>query len=141
VGSARTAANEDHAFLYNGTTMADLGTLGGDGSWAEAINDFGHVVGRSDNASGYSRAFLYDGTTMIDLNDLLPSGSGWVLTNARDINDAGQIVGSGTIGGQSHAFLMGPSAVPEPTSLAGLLGMGAMACLAYRWRKRRTVTQ
>jgi len=45
---------------------------------------------------------------MKDLNRLIPSGSGWVLSEATGINDAGQIVGSGTVHGQQHAFLLNP---------------------------------
>jgi probable HAF family extracellular repeat protein len=45
---------------------------------------------------------------MTDLNSLIPAGSGWVLTSARGINDAGQIVGTGTISGVQHAFLLTP---------------------------------
>jgi probable HAF family extracellular repeat protein len=49
---------------------------------------------------------------------LLPSGSGWSSLNATGINDAGQIVGQGTYDGQQVAFLMTPSAVPEPAAFA-----------------------
>ena len=49
---------------------------------------------------------------MENLNDYLPAGSGWSLTYARDINDQGQIVGSGyNPGGYDHAFLMDTRAV------------------------------
>ncbi|HEY3701676.1 MAG TPA: hypothetical protein VGL32_05420, partial [Acidimicrobiales bacterium] len=46
---------------------------------------------------------------MTDLNSLIPAGSGWVLDQARAINDAGQIVGWGTINGHEHAFLLTPT--------------------------------
>ena len=38
VGSASTASGVDHAYLYREGTMADLGTLGGHSSIANAIN-------------------------------------------------------------------------------------------------------
>ena len=43
---------------------------------------------------------------MTDLNTRLPSGSGWVLESANDVNDVGEIAGVGTINGQRHAFLL-----------------------------------
>jgi len=49
---------------------------------------------------------------MNDLNSLIPAGSGWELQRAAGINDAGQIVGTGTINGQTHGFLL---SVNNPT--------------------------
>ena len=92
---------------YNtGGKMTDLGTLGGQGSWAVAINDSGQVVGDAQTGGGGADAFLYQHGVMIDLNRLLPKGSGWSLGIATAINDAGQIVGSGEHNGESHAFLL-----------------------------------
>ncbi len=51
---------------------------------------------------------------MTDLNSLIPAGSGWVLTRATAINDAGHIVGSGVIGGQVRAFLLTPDPIRSP---------------------------
>ncbi|MBA3439381.1 MAG: hypothetical protein H0T92_05880 [Pyrinomonadaceae bacterium] len=49
---------------------------------------------------GLQHAFIYGNNMMLDLNDLIPSGSGWVLSVANDINNLGQIVGTGIFGGQ-----------------------------------------
>jgi probable HAF family extracellular repeat protein len=46
---------------------------------------------------------------MMDLNDLIPGGSGWTLIEAASIDGSGQIVGFGTINGQTHAFLLTPN--------------------------------
>jgi probable HAF family extracellular repeat protein len=45
---------------------------------------------------------------MKDLNTLIPANSGWFLQEARGINDAGQIVGSGWNNGQYRAFVLTP---------------------------------
>jgi hypothetical protein len=75
------------------------------------INSSGQVVG------GGSRAFYYDATTgVVDLNTLIDPDSGWVLWEARAINDLGQIVGAGDFNGQRHAYLLTP--VPEPSTFA-----------------------
>jgi probable HAF family extracellular repeat protein len=106
-----------HAFLYDGT-LHDLGTLGGAFSYGLGINASGQVTGYS-NAPGflYNHAFLHtSGSGMVDLNMLTDPLSGWELTHAYAINDAGQIAGYGQIGGETHAFLLTP--VPEPTSVA-----------------------
>jgi probable HAF family extracellular repeat protein len=42
-----TAQGVEYAFLYNGTTVQNLGTLGGDDSFGYAINDSGEVTGAS----------------------------------------------------------------------------------------------
>lgn len=78
-------------------------------STAYAINNKSQIVGTADGG-GYqnSRAFLYQQGKMYDLNALIPTASGWVLLDARGLNDKGQIVGSGTHGGKNHAFLLTP---------------------------------
>jgi probable HAF family extracellular repeat protein len=116
----------------------DLGTLGGPFSSADAINSSGQVVGWAQTINKYPHtydAFLYsDGGPMQDLNDLIDVASGWWLIEATAINDLGQIVGVGKIGGAGHGFLLTP--VPEPSTLALLLA-GAVGLLAYAWRRRR----
>jgi probable HAF family extracellular repeat protein len=124
VGWASTSADETHAFLYDGDNgMTDLGTLGGSASGGYGINASGQVVGTANG-----RAFLYSsGVGMTDLNDLIPL-SGWTLKEARAINDIGEIVGQGTIGGETHAFLLTP--IPEPSSVV-LAALGLVALVAY----------
>ncbi len=79
---------------------------------AYAVNNHGQVVGAGFNAARRREmAFLYDGVPH-DLNDLIPPNSGWILQDARGINDRGQIVGSGTHEGKDHAFLLTPVKSP-----------------------------
>jgi len=105
-------------------------------SVAMDINNAGVIVGNSQRIAGSPAvATLWQGGVPIDLNTLLPSGSGWNLLSAEGINSQGDIVGYGTIGGQTHAFLM---TVPEPSSLA-LAGCGAIGLLALLGRRRNPV--
>ena len=103
------------AFVSNdpNSPAKDLGTLGGQNSGANGINNHNWVVGWSDPAGGGAiRAFLYNGSTIIDLNTRLVNGAGWVLSDATAINDNDQIVGNGFYKGQPRAFLLLPRLYP-----------------------------
>lgn len=97
-----------HAFLYRDGRLLDLGTLGGAYSRAYAVNDTGQVVGASMLSDGRSRAFLWKDGRMVDLNRCIRSNSGWSLTEARSINNKGEIVGVGYYQEQRRGFLLSP---------------------------------
>ena len=109
VGYGQIPGGRTHAFSYSGGRMKDLATLaGGSQSYAYGINNSGHVVGASESADLTLHAFLYTEGVMQDLNKLIPTNSGWLLSEARDINDSGQIVGVGVANGQKRAFVLTP---------------------------------
>jgi uncharacterized membrane protein len=116
-----------HAFLSQDGTSRDLGTLRtGRNSTAYGINRRGQIVGTGDVISSIDRivdpftgrvtyrtnyedhAFLYDGRTMLDLNSLIQTNSGWTLSYAFDINEAGVVVGWGQLDGEWHGYLLVP---------------------------------
>ena len=97
-----------HAFLYADGRMQDLAPLPSmTGSAAYALNSAGQTVGTSQNDDG-KRATLWQNDAPTDLNALLPPGSGWTLTEARAVNDHGQIAGIGLYHGHRRAFLLTP---------------------------------
>src|ERR1051325_10095174 len=100
-------------------TITDLGTLGGDYSFAYAMNDLDQVVGRSWMPTGPSHSFLYDHGQMIDLN---PLNSGTIETlGPTGINNVGQIV-SGVMMGSVYY-----PAVYDRTGIIKILGsLGGM---------------
>ncbi len=133
VGASFMPNGNQHAFSstsggMGGMTQHDLGTLGGTNSQAFCINTAGSIVGTADTTNG-PHAFMYSGGMMRDLNELIPTNSGWVLIDARGINDTNQIVGSGMTGGQIHAVLLTPVSAPVQISAMPtnqVLGPGAM---------------
>lgn len=81
-------------------TAVDLGTLGGNRTFASAINSAGQVVGGSTLPSGETRAFLWANGVMTDLGTL-----GGDYSQGLGINDRSQVVGvSETAAGANHAF-------------------------------------
>jgi probable HAF family extracellular repeat protein len=107
-GYSTLQANSErfHAFLHNGKSMIDLGSLGTKGTDTDVSVALG--VNKLDQVVGYSYlpgqlimqqvAFLwsrdgYGGGKMVDLNTLLnATGKNYRLISATAINDNGQIV-------------------------------------------------
>ena len=99
----------------NGTlrTFAPLDILGNAGP--NAINNFGQIVGtetRVVNNRTVRTAFIIDKGVTRELSTLLPPNSGWELSGtfgeANDINDRGEIVGTGLHNGEWRGFLLTP---------------------------------
>jgi probable HAF family extracellular repeat protein len=80
-----------HAFLWNGATMKDLGSLQGSGgtSVANDINDLGEIVGQSSTASGATRGFLWRNGAMTELRPFADDTDSEALA----INNDGDVIG------------------------------------------------
>jgi probable HAF family extracellular repeat protein len=137
-GNNSRAGEYSYAFLYDGNTVTNLGTLPSDGlgsepgltSFATDINDSDQVVGSSWLVTALTslalpekyHAFVWENGLMTDLNDLIQPDNGWVLTQATALNDNGDIVGIGLKNGLKHGFLLSlysapvvdPTPTPEP---------------------------
>jgi len=85
-----TAAHADSRLRYriSDVRVVDLGTLGGDESIANDINDRGSIVGWSRTSQGVMHAFLYRRGAM---EDLIPAAT--TVSEARGINTWMQVVG------------------------------------------------
>ena len=121
-----------HAFITgpNGVEMIDLGTLRGAYSVSDAqgINDAGKrwdiQFAPTTPKGAHAHAFITgpDGMGMMDLNSLVDLPRGVILTQALDINNAGQVLAI--------------SVVPEPEIYAMLLGgLGLVGFISLRRKK------
>lgn len=109
VGYVTDTNGFDQGFIYGDGNLGVIGTLGGHYSYAIAINNSNTVVGGSfvDASNTLYHAFVRIDGIMYDLNQHLnESGTNWVLSEARAINDLGQIAGVGTLSGVKHGFLL-----------------------------------
>lgn len=134
VGQAYVDGMFYHAFLWQAGLMTDLGTLPGRyDSIGFALNDLGQVVGNS-LAGGDNHAFLFDGSSMTDLGTL-----GGSTSEAKNINDSGQIVGHAyTDIEERHAFYYSGGVMTDLGTFGGkesaALGINASG-LATGWAR------
>lgn len=136
-GATLVTASGGQAFFYLNGEMSLLGSLGAGSSEARGINEHNEVVGwgyaPAPGGGRMSHAFVWNRANgMVDLNSVVPADSGWVLTEALDINDFGQIVGVGNYNGRITAFRLDP--IPEPVTWA-LLVWGGLVLLGRRQRR------
>jgi len=125
----------DFSVLYNMGSITYLG-IAGSQTVATGINNLGQVVGYDSVSS--NRAFIWQNSQLTDLNDLFSQFSDtWYFEKAYDINDDGEIIGTGTYFDKENnqrtcrAFLLTTkqyNQVPEPTTILllvlGLIGLG-----------------
>lgn len=142
VGETITHDNRHYAFLYNDTMdFSYLYEDGELGSVAEGINNLGDVVGYSMRAEHV--AFLWKDGSRTDLNDLIDPTSSWIIRDAHDINDSGQIAATGCQPGSGcRAIRLDPttsSALPEPGTMQ-LFGITMCVALLLRRLWVKTVS-
>ncbi|MCB9838721.1 MAG: hypothetical protein H6813_05230 [Phycisphaeraceae bacterium] len=125
VGSQQTSplSAVRNGVIWQGGIVSPLGTLGGENSHADDINDNNVIVGWASTPSGNLHAFSFQSGVMHDLGTL-----GGAVSQARAINESAQVVGYAVNGaGQPHAFLaqLNPDGSAMPMSDLGELGGGS----------------
>jgi hypothetical protein len=106
-----------HAAKFSAGAWTDLGNFpGAQGSGATAINSAGQIVGTAifppiykPFRPGKHVPVISTASGLVDLNTMIPSGTGFTLTDAVDINTSGQILCDATnASGNEHALLLSP---------------------------------
>lgn len=137
-GNVTLAGGSQRAFRTSGgggLTVIDP-LAGGGWSSATGINNLGTVIGDSDVGYQITRAFVAPSTgPAVDLLSLHPGSSFTGSTHASAINGQGAIVGYGSYGAGSHAFLAPTSG---PLIDLGVTGM-ARSSYAYGLNDRMQV--
>jgi len=109
-GDSGDANGNRHGFFWSvAGGMVPLGDFGGGESQPTGLNNQGQVVGLASTKRGDSQPFLWENGTLRNLNDISASESNWDLMAVEGVNDAGQIVGTGHVGGRKgerHGFLL-----------------------------------
>lgn len=112
-----TSGASPHAASYTNGVWTDLGAItGAVATNALAVNLSGQIVGTAIFPSTYKPfragkhvAFISTAGGLVNLNTLIPSGTGFTLTDAVDINASGQILCDATnANGHEHALLLSP---------------------------------
>lgn len=110
-------------------------------SFATAVNNVGQVVGGGQWADGAAFSFLYDLPTrsFLDLATVLDplTSAGWSSLALNDLNDLGQIVGTGLFNGQPRAFMLAPTGPMAPVPEPGIWLMLALGTVGVAGTVRR----
>src|SRR6266699_272718 len=88
--------NDDHAFLWQNNGFIDLGSLGGGGSIAYAINNAGTVVGSSQTPDLNTRAFVWNDANhngISDPGEMVQLSDYGLSSAAYNVDQAGAIEG------------------------------------------------
>jgi probable HAF family extracellular repeat protein len=111
----RESLGDTHAFTYTGTTLKDIGTLGGNFSEGRGINNAGEITGGSNTvAGGPNHVFLYRGGALQDLGQFRGFSS-----EGTAINESGEIIGTAIGTGGGVGFLYSGGAFHDLPSLPG----------------------
>ncbi|HKI16637.1 MAG TPA: hypothetical protein VKA15_02100 [Isosphaeraceae bacterium] len=124
-----TTAVTVHATLFGNGTATDLGTLGGQSSYASGINDTGTIVGTSQTTSGESHAFVFQNGRMTDLGTLNTNWkSGWYY-----------LLTPSTLPVPQYDFQMVPEPTPPAFAVLVAVAIGARSLARSRrwsWSRR-----
>jgi probable HAF family extracellular repeat protein len=118
IAGAIYIAATSHAALHKNGIWVDLGAFPGAlGTSARGVNSSAQVVGTAvfpvksyhPFKPGKHVGFIYSNHTLVDLNTLIPTNSGFTITDALGTNDPGQILCNATnSSGAKRAVMLTP---------------------------------
>jgi probable HAF family extracellular repeat protein len=111
-GVALVGEDSIHAVTWQGGKVRDLGTLGGEWSWAAGINDQGVVAGQGDGSQRELRGFLWNSGKMTPLNPL-----DGLLSVAAGINGRGDAIGTSSENKERFVACVWKNGKPLPLAL------------------------
>ncbi len=116
-GAIYPSGGGTHVALYANGSWTDYGGVTGAAAHATGLNIGGQVVATAIYPTtsyhpfkpGKHVAYIVSNGVLVDLNTLVPTNSGYTLTDAIAINDAGEILCNSTnVNGTKHAVLLTP---------------------------------
>ncbi|WP_343486293.1 hypothetical protein [Allomuricauda sp. d1] len=109
VGASMTADGDWHAFVHDSNGIHDINDPTAIYSKAWGINNNNVIVGKVTYQSGIEAFIREPGKNMEILRSKITNIAGWTeLWRAYDINDEGQICGTGVFNGERHGFVLTP---------------------------------
>ena len=120
-GRAYLLANGDLNDLGAQEDLIDLGTLGGDDSSAQGINDLGEVCGWSMREDGSYEAFIYKNSTLSGLGSPIDATDSFAF----GINEKSDVVGfAKSASGNERAVLFSKGEITDLNTLITLASSG-----------------
>lgn len=129
VGFADDSSGVQHGFLKDGAALTSIDVPGATGTRAFGLNDYDVITGVYGTPAHIAHGFVLDAGvyTTVDV-------PGAIYTSISGINDAGDLIGFWYGVDQiPHGFVA--TAVPEPGSLALLIGLSILATSCLRRRR------
>jgi probable HAF family extracellular repeat protein len=103
IAGSITMQAEQHAFLFSGGALGDIGTLGGPNAFPSAINDLAQIAGFAFTSGDIFHAMVARDGALVDLGSLASAPNDF--SRARSINRSGHVVGwTATPDGTTTAF-------------------------------------